>query len=138
MARADELPTSVETLEECTGLDVLPDSYRVRDDVAIPDGYIVVRKGWLNTSAPPQPPREAEQAAAPLRALQEQNAAAMAAAIAVAEQAAAPLRGWQEQNAAAMAAAIAVAEQAAAPLRGWQEQNAAAMAAAIAVAEQAA
>ena len=61
--RADELPQSVETLDELAGLDVLPDSYRVRDDRAIPDGYIAVqRSGWQDTRTPPAPPRDAMDA----------------------------------------------------------------------------
>jgi hypothetical protein len=57
--RGDELSASVETLEEVAGLDVLPDSYRVRDDKPIPDGYIVIRRsGWQDTTAPPATPRD--------------------------------------------------------------------------------
>ena len=59
----DELPVSIETLDELAGLDVLPDSYRVRADVAIPDGYVDVRRcAWQDTGSPPAPPRDAMDA----------------------------------------------------------------------------
>jgi hypothetical protein len=62
-SHADEPFASIETLGELAGFDVLPDSYRVRDDVAIPDGYVVVRSsGWQDTSSPPAPPRDAMDA----------------------------------------------------------------------------
>jgi hypothetical protein len=60
--RADELPSSIETLDELAGFDVLPESHRVRDDAAIPDGCIIRRSGWLDTSSPPAPPRDAMDA----------------------------------------------------------------------------
>lgn len=59
-APADEsLPSLDTTTEELAGLDVLPDSYRVDENRAIPDGYIVSRHyGFQERSTPPEKPRD--------------------------------------------------------------------------------